>query len=218
MKTTVAALIVALSQPAMAELRVIDGDTIVLGGEIHRINGIDAPEHGQKCARVQGKDWPCGKEATALMAELALDRQVKCQVESTDLYGRSISTCYAGGKDIGAEMVRRGMAWAFVRYSDAYVSEEREARSAGFGIWQSETKPAWEYRAASWQRAEEELPADAPDGCVIKGNISDSGMIYHAPWSPWYERTKINTAKGERWFCDEAEAVAAGWRAPYWWR
>jgi hypothetical protein len=34
------------------------------------------------------------------------------------------------------------------------------------------------------------------------------------PGSPAYERTKIDEAKGERWFCSEAEARAAGWRAP----
>ncbi|MDN5568676.1 MAG: thermonuclease family protein, partial [Paracoccus sp. (in: a-proteobacteria)] len=48
----------------------------------------------------------------------------------------------------------------------------------------------------------------------IKGNISGSGeRIYHTPWSSDYGRTKIDEAKGERWFCDEAEAVAEGWRA-----
>jgi hypothetical protein len=32
------------------------------------------------------------------------------------------------------------------------------------------------------------------------------------PWSPWYGKVRINKSKGERWFCSEAEAVAAGWR------
>ncbi len=27
-----------------------------------------------------------------------------------------------------------------------------------------------------------------------------------------YSRTRINVAKGERWFCTEEEAQAAGWR------
>ena len=67
-----------------------------------------------------------------------------------------------------------------------------------------------EYRADRWGR----VVADAPDGCPIKGNISSSSeRIYHTPWSPWYGRTKITESKGERWFCDEAEAQAAGWRA-----
>jgi hypothetical protein len=50
--------------------------------------------------------------------------------------------------------------------------------------------------------------------CLIKGNISDSGRIYHVPGSAWYERTEINESRGERWFCTEAEAQAAGWRPP----
>jgi hypothetical protein len=32
------------------------------------------------------------------------------------------------------------------------------------------------------------------------------------PWSPWYARVKIDVSRGERWFCSEAEALAAGWR------
>jgi len=49
--------------------------------------------------------------------------------------------------------------------------------------------------------------------CDIKGNISSSGKIYHVPGGRYYDRVKINTSKGERWFCSEEEAVAAGWRA-----
>ena len=32
------------------------------------------------------------------------------------------------------------------------------------------------------------------------------------PWSPWYAQIKIEPDKGKRWFCSEAEALAAGWR------
>ena len=51
-------------------------------------------------------------------------------------------------------------------------------------------------------------------GCNIKGNISyDTGeRIYHLPGQKHYLGTRINLPKGERWFCSEAEALAAGWR------
>jgi len=53
------------------------------------------------------------------------------------------------------------------------------------------------------------------DHCNIKGNINSKGdRIYHSPGSGSYGATKINESKGERWFCSEAEAKAAGWRAP----
>lgn len=54
----------------------------------------------------------------------------------------------------------------------------------------------------------------APSDCVIKGNISiNTGKrIYHVPGQKYYQQTKISPEYGERWFCTEAEAQAAGWR------
>jgi endonuclease YncB( thermonuclease family) len=55
---------------------------------------------------------------------------------------------------------------------------------------------------------------DNPKGCRIKGNISAKGeKIYHLPTDITYEATKIDASTGERYFCSEEEAVAAGWRA-----
>jgi hypothetical protein len=52
--------------------------------------------------------------------------------------------------------------------------------------------------------------------CQIKGNINAQGVrIYHPPgcrYYRYYKDTIIDTSRGERWFCTEAEAVAAGWR------
>ena len=59
-----------------------------------------------------------------------------------------------------------------------------------------------------WAAAEQQ----APEGCAIKGNVTKHGSIYHMPWSPWYAQIKIEPDKGKRWFCTEAEALAAGWR------
>lgn len=60
-------------------------------------------------------------------------------------------------------------------------------------------------------------PTAAPDpagrNCNIKGNISGRGeRIYHVPGGGLYDDTQVNTRAGERWFCSEAEARAAGWR------
>lgn len=51
-------------------------------------------------------------------------------------------------------------------------------------------------------------------GCTIKGNISISTgkKLYHLPGMEDYESTRIDPAKGERWFCTESEAIANGWR------
>lgn len=189
--------------------RVIDGDTFELQGKTIRLNGIDAPEHGQNCG-----SWTCGRAATEALAGLIEGQKLDCVTQSTDAYGRDIATCATGGKDVGATLVENGVAWAFRKYSDVYAQQELDAKARSLGIWsgREDYTPPWDFRAARWSSAADE----APEGCPIKGNISQHGRIYHPPWSPWYSRTKINVAKGERWFCDEAEAQAAGWRPPYW--
>lgn len=61
------------------------------------------------------------------------------------------------------------------------------------------------------------MPAIFNPACDIKGNISiDSGeRIYHVPGQEFYSDTRIRLEYGERWFCSEAEARAAGWRKAY---
>lgn len=53
-----------------------------------------------------------------------------------------------------------------------------------------------------------------PPGCDIKGNISlrTGERIYHSPGQQYYEKTVIDPAYGERWFCTEDEARDNGWR------
>ncbi|MFO1505537.1 MAG: hypothetical protein U1F23_00425 [Lysobacterales bacterium] len=54
---------------------------------------------------------------------------------------------------------------------------------------------------------------DDSRACRIKGNVSVDGQrIYHVPGSTFYAETRIDVLRGERWFCTEAEAQAAGWR------
>ncbi|RUT35176.1 thermonuclease family protein [Arsenicitalea aurantiaca] len=195
------------------DVRILDGDTIKIGETTYRIFGIDAPEAGQTCARGSGRNWNCGTEAIHALERLVSAGPVNCDGQGLDDYGRTLAICHVGEIDIGAQMVAQGMAWAFRRYSPIYNEIEDQARARDVGIWQAETEPAWELRARRWEAAEQE----APDGCPIKGNISRDGeRIYHTPWSHWYSRTKINEAAGERWFCDELEALEAGWRAPLW--
>lgn len=188
--------------------RVIDGDTIEIGAVRIRLEGIDAPETDQNCTRKGGGTWRCGIEASLELARMSRGNIVRCERRGLDKYGRTLAVCFVGALDINAELVRRGLAWAFVRYSTTYATVEAEARVRAIGIWQAETRTAWDHRAERWSHAE----AGAPEGCAIKGNVTRHGRIYHMPWSPWYQKVRIEAVKGERWFCSEADAVAAGWR------
>ncbi|RYG57835.1 MAG: thermonuclease family protein [Alphaproteobacteria bacterium] len=200
-------------QAQAAPIKIIDGDTIEKGGVRIRLHGIDAPEAGQKCDGSGKKKWNCGQVAIARLEALVFSgRDLVCDNRGEDGYGRVIAVCKIGDVDINATMVQTGSAWAFRKYSTDYASIEDQAHAKHVGIWQADTQTPWDFRAEKWASAEQE----SPNGCPIKGNISENGHIYHAPWSPWYKRTKVNEARGERWFCTEAEAVQAGWRAPQW--
>lgn len=195
-------------EPLSGPARVLDGDTIEIGGVRVRLEGIDAPEHGQSCGRVGGGSWNCGSAAANALEKMIGNQSVDCTPSGLDKYGRTLGLCRAGSVDLNAEMVRKGFAWAFVKYSTLYVSAEAEARAASAGVWQGAADPPWVYRERRWTNA---APV-APEGCAIKGNVSSKGHIYHMPWSPWYDRVKVDTVRGERWFCSEADALAAGWR------
>lgn len=55
--------------------------------------------------------------------------------------------------------------------------------------------------------------AEDSGACNIKGNVSTRGeRIYHVPGQKYYDETRISASHGERWFCSEEEARAAGWR------
>lgn len=188
--------------------RVVDGDTIDINDTRIRLEGIDAPEAGQTCKRKWVGSWSCGAAATTALAKLVAGKAIACESRGVDKYGRMLGVCFADGRDVNAQMVRGGHAWAFVKYSSTYVKEEAAAKAEGLGIWQGEAVPAWDYRAQRWAGAEQH----APEGCAIKGNVTKNGRIYHMPWSPWYGQIRIEPDKGKRWFCTEAEAIAAGWR------
>jgi endonuclease YncB( thermonuclease family) len=188
--------------------RVIDGDTLFVGDARVRLEGIDAPEAGQECKDLHGRSWPCGQAATRKLSTLVAGKDVRCESSGTDKYSRILAVCWIGKTEINAEMVREGLAWAFVRYSNRLVNVETEARKLKAGIWQADNEVAWNYRAGRWTTAENTAPA----GCAIKGNITKVGRTYHLPWNRSYNAVRINIAKGERWFCSEAEALEAGWQ------
>jgi endonuclease YncB( thermonuclease family) len=125
---------------------VIDGDTLSVSGTRVRLEGIDAPEAGQTCRRQNGFTWSCGASATAAIRSLVGGRHVTCKPRGSDRYGRTLATCFVDGQDINAAMVRQGYAWAYKRYSWAYVIEEMLAHYERAGIWEGDARPAWEYR------------------------------------------------------------------------
>ncbi len=187
----------------------IDGDTIEVAGQRVRLHGIDAPEADQTC-RLGSQEWRCGLVATDQLIEATLGRDVRCEGRDRDRYGRIVAVCFVGDTDLNAWLTSEGWALAYRKYSLDYVDEEERARTSRKGLWRGEFITPWDWRHGVRPAANENVAGK----CLIKGNVSSKGeRIYHVPGGRYYERTKINAAKGERWFCTEAEAQEAGWRA-----
>jgi endonuclease YncB( thermonuclease family) len=202
----------ARAETISGRVRPMDGDTFEIAGVVIRLADVDAPEMSQKCQGGPKELRNCGAFVADVLAERTRGQVVECEVHAVDDYKRRLASCSHAGEDLSTWLVSEGLALAFRRFSEKLVPEENAARAAGRGLWQTTFETPWDHRAHRWEAAVQE----APQGCPIKGNISKDGKkIYHTPWgSQWYERTMITESQGERWFCDEAEALAAGWRAP----
>ncbi|HSE34767.1 MAG TPA: thermonuclease family protein [Candidatus Paceibacterota bacterium] len=194
-----------------AVLRVIDGDTIELAsGERVRYIGIDTPESVDPRRQVE-----ClGKEAAERNRELVGNRVVllESDIEERDKYGRLLRYVYLeDGTMVNETLVREGYADPAtfppnIRHVDRFLAAATLAREEKRGLWGAICTDASDTVTAS-------EPTTAPDGCVIKGNISSSGeRIFHAPECPYYSRTRIDSARGERYFCTETDAEADGFR------
>lgn len=108
----------------------VDGDTLDAVGQRLRVAGIDAPERDQICRSGDG-NWSCGEVARDRLDALVGERGVRCDGSGRDRYGRLLVACHGGQGDIGALLVREGLA---VAYGD-YRSEENEARAERRGLW-----------------------------------------------------------------------------------
>ncbi|GGD19913.1 thermonuclease family protein [Aureimonas glaciei] len=195
---------------------VVDGDTVAVEGTKARIRlyGVDTPEGQQTCADAAGKRYLCGSKAADFLSTLiGRNGRLVCTEIDRDRYGRIVAECRRGDVVVNAELVRAGWALEYKAYSDGrYSDEEREARAAKVGLWQGRFVEPAKWRRGDRLSTEAKVPT-GPGNCQIKGNISGSGRIFHLPGSRAYPKTKIDESAGERWFCSEAEAVAAGWRA-----
>lgn len=190
-------------------VRVVDGDTLDVGGTRVRLHGIDAPERDQTCATRNDPRWACGGWVTRVAQDEFAGRQARCAVRDTDRYGRTVAQCVVAGRDIGGWLVSQGMAFAYVKYGADYIGHQRAAEAAQRGLHRVRMISPQAHR-----RAGRTAPTALVAGCAIKGNINSRGeRIYHVPGQAFYSGTRISATKGERWFCTPAQAEAAGWRA-----
>jgi micrococcal nuclease len=115
--------------------KVIDGDTIVVGGDERiRYLGVDTPEIGE----------PFYEQAKGFQERVALGSHVRivpCKEEPKDSYGRTLAFVYKGQVDVGEQLIREGIARTLFMglcgrdVARAYRKVERGAFRAARGIW-----------------------------------------------------------------------------------
>jgi micrococcal nuclease len=127
---------------------VIDGDTVLFKPDHYhpssraflkvRLVDIDAPE----------KDQPHGVDATQALKDMALKKHANLEIVATDVYGRKLGRLTIDTLPVGAELVRRGHAWASSRDpDDAMRMLQREADRTRIGLWQdADPVPPWIWR------------------------------------------------------------------------
>jgi hypothetical protein len=143
------------------------------------------------------------------MQRLVQGQQVTCKVVAKDKAGGGSGRCRVKDADIGEMLVKAGYAFADVGSVGAYRGAEDAAKAAKAGLWSSpepERPAVWRDRL--WAVAKR----GAPDGCPIKGRVQGDERVYLLPWDSSYTRVRVRKGRGERWFCTQDEAEAAGWR------
>ena len=134
--------------------RAADGDTLTLDGHRIRLVGMDTPELAQICKR-DGTDWRCGVAARSRLTEVLRAGPITCRTQGTDKYDRWLARCENQEGDLGARMVREGLAVAYGGYED----EEQFARAERKGLWGAEFD-----MPQQWRRTNGRPQEDAHDG------------------------------------------------------
>lgn len=147
-----AVLALVLPQESGAEIAgpatVVDGDTLTVAGSRIRLHGVDAPEASQVCTR-DGLPWRCGADVTEALRQFLRGKQVACTPIERDRFRRIVARCRAGGEDIGAWLVREGLAVAYTDFSWRYLPHEWQARWEGRGLWGGSFETPAAYRRSA---------------------------------------------------------------------
>ncbi|MCL4764605.1 MAG: thermonuclease family protein [Hyphomicrobiaceae bacterium] len=196
----------------------ISGDALRIGEAEIRLAGIEAPDPGQRCSRPGNRRWRCGAAARDALAQRVRGASVSCTLSGSDGTGRALGRCTARDQDIAEGLVREGHVFAEAGLFSKYAGQEEEARAEKAGLWRGEAERPSEARAKASERQArewEEAARTAPGGCPVKGQVVSGRKYYVPPGSADYARIRVRGRRGERWFCSEEEALAAGWmRSP----
>jgi endonuclease YncB( thermonuclease family) len=186
----------------------VSGDTLRLDGKLIGLAGIEAPDLAQVCTRAGKQRWRCGVAATEALSQKIRREVVTCAPTGREDRGRQMARCRVGEEDIAATLVKAGWVFAESGFLSAYGRVESEAQAKKVGLWagEAERPDAWRTRLFA------DAKKKAPNNCPVKGIKASTGPRYVMPWESDYDRLRVRVSRGERWFCSEDEARAAGFK------
>ncbi len=169
--------------------RIIDGDTFIIEGNRQiRLMSVNSPEVGL-----------CGsQQATEKLTELISGKKVRLEGEINDHFGRFLALVYINDQLVNEQMILSG--WARFTSTASSASEKlktafQQAKDQKIGIFGSLC-----YQTSNPQNSK----------CNIKGNVREGKKTYFFPGCGNYSNVALELDQGDRWFCSENEAVAAG--------
>jgi endonuclease YncB( thermonuclease family) len=124
----------------------VESDVIGIDGTVISLWGIEGPLKIQSCL-LDNRDWGCGAVAHRELEILVDQGPVTCtRMEDNSFRARAFifARCEVNGMDLSAEMVRRGMAYAYPEQSGDYVALQAAAEAADAGLWRAQIfEPPW---------------------------------------------------------------------------
>jgi endonuclease YncB( thermonuclease family) len=102
-----------------------DGDTLSIGKQRIRLQGVSAPEFSD----------PRGPRSRAALEDIVNGRDLACWPDGTKSFKRIVARCFIGEIDIGRALIVQGWAFADRRFAQDYDGAELAARRSGLGLW-----------------------------------------------------------------------------------
>ena len=120
----------AVAMTVWGPAKVIDAETLRVGGQLIRLSGVAAPKPGDKCA-MRNATIPCGRGATAALIDLTAGAEVRCQTHGgANPKDIMLATCTASDYDLSEGMIYTGWARPDKRATPAIARSRKRRKSA----------------------------------------------------------------------------------------
>jgi endonuclease YncB( thermonuclease family) len=168
-------------------VRVVDGDSFELkDGRRIRLLSLDAPEIN-RCYYSQARERLTG---------LILNKKIRLKNITKDNYGRLLSNIFVGNIFVNKIILKEGLArFYYVKspYYEDLKAISQKAKDNKIGIYSPLCRTTSQ---------------DA--NCQIKANNNHGQKYFFTPECRTYEQVIVDESFGDQWFCEEEEAIKAG--------